>query len=180
MSDEIHQDVPLEQADVVKEFEEQFPDIEDVQPSQVNGEASTAGEQMSGNDAELESGEYTYQEAGEAIRQWKERRDLEITDKDRKDQQEKVELEEDAVKYIDDFYETYNKKKETNLKDVRAENDQFLKSNQEFLDQDNTFWDRVLQLINLDDADQINGRDRSRFKEILQKMKGKTNIPGVN
>ena len=80
---------------------------------------------------------------------------------------------------MDDFYDNYNRKKEQQLKNTKSEAEKFLKERAEFLNQNNTTWDRVLQLINVDDADLVGGRDRSKFKEILVKLKGNKNAPGA-
>ncbi|QLG74453.1 hypothetical protein HG535_0G03360 [Zygotorulaspora mrakii] len=114
------------------------------------------------------------------IAAWKEKRQAEIEEKDASDEQERKELKEEAVKHIDDFYDNYNRKKEQQLETVRREAEEFLKKKDNFFSQDNTTtWDRALQLINEDDADILGGRDRSKFKEILQRMKGNTNAPGA-
>ncbi|CAI7138123.1 BEM_collapsed_G0022600.mRNA.1.CDS.1 [Saccharomyces cerevisiae] len=89
------------------------------------------------------------------------------------------ELQDEAIKHIDDFYDSYNKKKEQQLEDAAKEAEAFLKKRDEFFGQDNTTWDRALQLINQDDADIIGGRDRSKFKEILLRLKGNAKAPGA-
>lgn len=91
----------------------------------------------------------------------------------------KKELQDEAIKHIDDFYDSYNKKKEQQLEDAAKEAEAFLKKRDEFFGQDNTTWDRALQLINQDDADIIGGRDRSKFKEILLRLKGNAKAPGA-
>ncbi|CCH59480.1 hypothetical protein TBLA_0B06570 [Henningerozyma blattae CBS 6284] len=95
-------------------------------------------------------------------------------------QKTKKKLQDAAIKHVDEFYESYNNKKEQQLKQVREEAEKFLKERDEFFNQENTTtWDRALQLINVDDADIVGGRDRSKFKEILLKLKGNANAPGA-
>lgn len=115
----------------------------------------------------------------EAIKNWQELRNLEISARDKANIEAKKRLQEEATKYVDDFYDNYNKKKLQQLETTRAEADAFLRKRDEFFNQNNTHWDRVLQLINLNDSDELGGRDRSKFKEILLKLKGCNNAPGA-
>ncbi|AQZ11195.1 CLC1 (YGR167W) [Zygosaccharomyces parabailii] len=115
-----------------------------------------------------------------AIAEWQAKRETEIAERDAADAEAKKELKEEAVKHIDDFYDNYNRKKAQQLEDVRKEAEEFQKSRDEFSSQEGTTtWDRVLQLINEDDADQVAGRDKSKFKEILQRLKGNAAAPGA-
>lgn len=117
---------------------------------------------------------------GDAIRSWREKREADIASRDKADQEAKKKLQEAAVKHIDDFYENYNRKKAQQLEEVRREAEEFLRKKQEFFSQENTTtWDRALQLINEDDADILGNRDRSKFKEILQRLKGNPQAPGA-
>ena len=114
------------------------------------------------------------------IAEWKQKREAELAERDEADAKAKGELKEEAIKHIDEFYENYNRKKSQQLEDVRREAEEFQKSRDEFSSQEGTTtWDRVLQLINEDDADQVAGRDKSKFKEILQRLKGNTAAPGA-
>ncbi|AMD22165.1 HGL175Wp [Eremothecium sinecaudum] len=120
------------------------------------------------------------EESKEIMNNWKKRRELEIEERDRVEEEAKRKLQEEAEQHINDFYDVYNKKKQHQLEQSKAEAEQFLKEREEFFNQDNTLWDRVLQLINVDDADQIGDRDRSKFKEILLKLQGDKNAPGLS
>ncbi|GCF01355.1 clathrin light chain [Zygosaccharomyces mellis] len=114
------------------------------------------------------------------IAEWKQRREVELNERDEADERAKGELKEEAIKHIDEFYENYNRKKSEQLEGVRREAEEFQKNRDEFSSQEGTTtWDRVLQLINEDDADQVAGRDKSKFKEILQRLKGNTAAPGA-
>lgn len=114
------------------------------------------------------------------IAEWKQKRESELAERDEADSKAKGELKEEAIKHIDEFYENYNRKKSEQLEGVRKEAEEFQKSRDEFSAQEGTTtWDRVLQLINEDDADQVAGRDKSKFKEILQRLKGNTEAPGA-
>lgn len=115
-----------------------------------------------------------------AIEEWREKRQADIAQRDAADDKAKSELQEEAVNYIDDFYDNYNRKKAQNLETVKNETEEFMKEKEAFFSQENTTtWDRVLQLINEDDADVLGGRDRSKFKDILQRLKGNSSAPGA-
>lgn len=121
----------------------------------------------------------TAEDRSHVVQEWKTKRDNEIREKDEAELEAKKKLQDEAIKYIDDFYDNHNKKKEQHISTTKKEAEEFLKERDQFFSQDNTTWDRVLQLINVDDADVIGGRDRSKFKEILLKLKGKTGVPGA-
>ncbi|KAL3229736.1 Clathrin light chain [Nakaseomyces bracarensis] len=160
--------------EVDESLEQKYPEATDVDESVVNAAQS--------HDLDDDFGEM-HQAVGEDrskyVQDWKEKRDAEIREKDSAEAAAKEKLQDEAIKYIDDFYETYNKKKEQQIDVTTKESEEFLKEREQFFSQDNTTWDRVLQLINVDDADVIGGRDRSKFKEILQRLKGKTGVPGA-
>ncbi|CAD6626621.1 XXYS1_4_G0036980.mRNA.1.CDS.1 [Saccharomyces cerevisiae] len=183
---------PAKDDDEIRDFEEQFPDINSanggvssdqngsatVPSGNDNGEADDDFSTFEGAPAN-KSTESVKEDRSEVVDQWKQRRAVEIHEKDLKDEELKRELQDEAIKHIDDFYDSYNKKKEQQLEDAAKEAEAFLKKRDEFFGQDNTTWDRALQLINQDDADIIGGRDRSKFKEILLRLKGNVKAPGA-
>lgn len=162
----------------IKEFENQFPELDEAPAAAIQEQAAPE------NDEDDEFGEpqaaTSTTTPSEAISHWKERRDLEISQRDQADEEAKEQLQEEAVKHIDNFYENYNKKKQQQLETTSKEAEQFLKERDEFFAQKNTTWDRALQLINIDDADVVGGRDRSKFKEILLRLKGNEKAPGAS
>ncbi|AJS27445.1 clathrin light chain [Saccharomyces cerevisiae] len=183
---------PAKDDDEIRDFKEQFPDINSangavssdqngsatVPSGNDNGEADDDFSTFEGAPAN-QSTESVKEDRSEVVDQWKQRRAVEIHEKDLKDEELKKELQDEAIKHIDDFYDSYNKKKEQQLEDAAKEAEAFLKKRDEFFGQDNTTWDRALQLINQDDADIIGGRDRSKFKEILLRLKGNAKAPGA-
>ena len=119
-------------------------------------------------------------EPSQAIKNWRERRELEIAERDQAEDKAKLELQEEAARHIDDFYENYNIKKQHGIEETKAEAEKFLKQTNGFASQDITLWDKVLQLINIEDADIVEDRDRSKFKEILLRLKGNASAPGAS
>ncbi|AET41502.1 clathrin light chain CLC1 Ecym_8217 [Eremothecium cymbalariae DBVPG len=150
-----------------------------MQESQENWNEEEFGDLRSSKSSSLSDTTEIAEDASEAVRNWKERRRLEIEERDRSDAEIKERLQEEAVKHIDDFYEIYNKKKEQQLEQSKKDAEAFLKEREEFFNQDNTVWDRVMQLINVDDADVVGDRDRSKFKDILLRLQGNQDAPGV-
>ncbi|CAI4038855.1 hypothetical protein SMKI_06G2050 [Saccharomyces mikatae IFO 1815] len=183
---------PAKDDDEIRDFEEQFPDINSTNgevTSDNNGSTMIPSSEDNGNEGDdfskfegapvNQSKESVKEDRSEVVDQWKQRRAVEIHEKDLKDEESKKELQDEAVKHIDNFYDSYNKKKEQQLEDATKDAEAFLKKRDEFFGQDNTTWDRALQLINQDDADIIGGRDRSKFKEILLRLKGNAKAPGA-
>ncbi|KOG99654.1 clathrin light chain CLC1 [Saccharomyces eubayanus] len=190
--DEILENEASPADDEIKDFEEQFPDINSANgeiPNDQNGSTVAPTSNDNGDESDdfsefesvpaNQSTESTKEDRSEVVDQWKQRRATEIHQKDVKDEESKKELQDEAVKHVDKFYDSYNKKKEQQLEDASKDAEAFLKKRDEFFGQDNTTWDRVLQLINQDDADVIGSRDRSKFKEILLRLKGNSKAPGA-
>ena len=119
-------------------------------------------------------------DAERIISEWKKSREAEISKRDERESKEKNDLQNEAITYIDEFYENYNKKKQEGIEATQIAAKEFLAKRDQFFQQEGTTtWDRALQLINEDDAAIVNGRDRTKFKEILQRLKGKANVPGA-
>lgn len=119
-------------------------------------------------------------DAERIISEWKKSREAEISKRDERESKEKNDLQNEAITYIDEFYENYNKKKQEGIEATQIAAKEFLAKRDQFFQQEGTTtWDRALQLINEDDAAVVNGRDRTKFKEILQRLKGKVNAPGA-
>ncbi|CAI4062677.1 hypothetical protein SKDZ_07G4100 [Saccharomyces kudriavzevii ZP591] len=176
----------------IRDFEEQFPDINSTNggiADDQNGSTVIASINEKGDEDEDFSKfegapadpntKSVEEDRSEVVDQWKQRRAVEIHEKDLEDEASKKKLQDEAVKHVDKFYDSYNKRKEQQLEAAAKDAEAFLKRRDEFFGQDNTTWDRVLQLINQDDADVIGGRDRSKFKEILLRLKGNAKAPGA-
>ncbi|SCU85957.1 LADA_0D11122g1_1 [Lachancea dasiensis] len=158
--------------------DDDFGNFEEVPAPSEGAPAGSGQADMLVNDLPEERNAHPSSES-EAVSHWKENRVREIDEKDAAQKNAKTKLQEEAAKHMDDFYDTYNRKKEQQLKSSRDEAEKFTKEKDGFFSQSNTTWDRVLQLINVDDADLVNGRDRSKFKELLIKLKGNTSAPGA-
>lgn len=184
-----------EKKDDSEAFEEQYPEVEEntIPSTTINEAQAVASARGSQYDAEqyeeeedeefgepqISSVEPVIREKSEALKHWQERRELEIAERDQAEEKAKLELQEEATKHIDDFYDNYNMKKQKSIEETKGEAQKFLAELQNFVSQDNTIWNKALQLLNVEDADVVDGRDRSKFKEILQRIKNNTNAPGA-
>lgn len=119
-------------------------------------------------------------DAQRIISEWKESHEKEISERDQRETEENTDLQNEAITYIDEFYETYNKKKQEGIQTSEAAAKEFIEKRDQFFQQEGTTtWGRAFQLINEDDAAVVSGRDRTKFKEILQRLQGKVDAPGA-
>ncbi|OBA28879.1 hypothetical protein HANVADRAFT_84486 [Hanseniaspora valbyensis NRRL Y-1626] len=118
----------------------------------------------------------------EAIENWKKRRDLEIIERDEQDLAKKEALKKEAIEQVHLLYEEYENKKLNSLKETKLQAEEFEKERQNFFKENDSFdaksnvsWKKSLQL--LDDLDSLSenvgGRDRSKFKDLLIKLSSK-------
>lgn len=118
----------------------------------------------------------------EHIKEWKAARDLEISKRDEIAERKLRDIKAEAEKAIDDFYDNYNNKKDDAIAETRKEAEKFMEKRDTFLD-NGTVWDRVIDLLNLDqnsDAiDAANFRDKTKFRDLLLALKGKESVPGA-
>ena len=108
----------------------------------------------------------------QAIKEWKQRRDLEIEEREKLNSK-KEEIIEKAKSTIDDFYENYNSKRDNHQKEILLEQEKFISKRDDFLKR-GTLWDRVNELVT--EVGELPGdesRDKTRFKELLTKLKAK-------
>lgn len=118
----------------------------------------------------------------EHVQAWKAKRDAEIAKQEEAFEQKKKDTLAEAEKSLDAFYETYNAKKEDALKEARDAQDKFIADRD--VDRTNvSVWDSAIEVLALDknssslDDDLL--RDKTRFKDVLLALKGKTNVPGT-
>lgn len=164
-----------ESDDGINDFKEQFPEVEDSdepETKEVKTEDDESAEPSTSKSADSQ-GESKH------IKQWRERRDLEISEREKANSKKKKDIVSKAEQTIDDFYDNYNNKKEQHSKDVLKEQEQFLEKRDGFL-KSGTLWDRVHELV--DDVGEVpneSNRDKTRFKGLLGKLKGKESVPGA-
>lgn len=171
-------DVLAESDDEIQEFKEQFPEVGDAVSEPV--EAVAADDDDEDEFEGFGSAPPVTKDLGESepLKEWKQRRDLEIEERDRVNSKKKEEIVTSAQQNIDDFYDNYNSKREQHTKEIEAEEKEFLEKRDNFL-KNGTLWDRVNQLVDGVGELPEDGRDKSRFKGLLSKLKGKENVPGA-
>lgn len=117
----------------------------------------------------------------EHIKSWKAKRAAEIEKKEESFERKKKDTLAEAEKSLDAFYETYNSKKEDALKEAKEAQEKFIADRD--IDRTNTsVWDSAIEILALDkNASSVDDdlyRDKTRFKDILLALKGKTSVPG--
>lgn len=159
----------LNSDDEFTEFNEQFPEVDQTEPAQ--HQQPEAYEEPA-YEAPRDLGD------SKALNDWKERRDLEIAEREKVNARTKEEIVKKAQQTIDDFYENYNTKREQSSQQVLKDEEQFLEKRDKFLSK-GTLWDRVNELTTEVGETLLEDRDKSRFRKILKNLKGKEKVPGA-
>lgn len=115
----------------------------------------------------------TTQEDTEPIKAWREKQAEEIKRRDEQDRKRRDEMSDRAEKWIDGFYEDYNKVKERNIRENKENEAAFVEKLQESIAKGSS-WERVTELIQLENSQSKTirpsvpgGSDLARMKEIL-------------
>ena len=115
------------------------------------------------------------------IRQWRERRDLDIAARAKKSAEKKAATISAAQKWTDEFYENYNRKKDRSLAKTRKEADDFLASRED-TSAGGTSWDRIAKLVDLSGKGSRGGAPgmgKEKFRELLVNLKSDEKAPGA-
>ena len=165
--------------DEINDFKEQFPDVEDTKADEEEeSETDDKGFEDDVNTGFSSNASESIEDS-KPIKEWKERRDLEISERENANSKKKEGIISKAQETIDDFYENYNNKKEKHSKDILKEQEEFLEKRDGFL-KNGTLWDRVNELVEeVGELPDDGNRDKTRFKKLLGKLKGKENAPGA-
>ncbi|KFY80723.1 hypothetical protein V501_08281 [Pseudogymnoascus sp. VKM F-4519 (FW-2642)] len=118
----------------------------------------------------------------EVVREWRERRDLALQDREEKSEQKKAETIKDAQQNIDDFYDNYNQKKEKTVAQTRREAEEFL-ANREDTSAGGTSWERIAKLVDLSGKGTkggASGTGKEKFRELLLNLKKDEKAPGAS
>lgn len=162
-------DDALNSDDEFTEFNEQFPEVNEAQETSAQQEQQYEEPKY---EAPKDLGE------SKALKEWQERRDLEIGEREKANTKVKEDIVSKAQQTIDDFYDNYNTKKDQNSQQVLKDEEQFLEKRDKFLSK-GTLWDRVNELTNEVGEVLASDRDKSRFSKLLKGLKGKENAPGA-
>ncbi len=116
------------------------------------------------------------------IREWRERRNLALEDREQKSEQKKQEAIKAAQENIDDFYENYNSKKEKTIAQTRLEAEEFLNSRED-TSSGGTSWERIARLVDLSGKGAkggASGTGKEKFRELLLNLRKDENAPGAS
>lgn len=117
----------------------------------------------------------------EVLREWRERRDLQIQHRDEVSASKKAETVKAAQEAIDEFYENYNNRKDKQVAATRREAEEFLK-NREDTTSGGTSWERIAKLVDLSGKGAkggASGTEKARFREVLLSLRKDENAPGA-
>lgn len=117
----------------------------------------------------------------EVIREWRERRDLQIQHRDQVSAEKKEKTIQEARENIDDFYENYNNKKEKEIAKTRKEAEDFLE-NRDDTTAGGTSWERIAKLVDLSGKGVkggASGSEKQRFRELLLSLRKDEKAPGA-
>lgn len=115
------------------------------------------------------------------IRDWREKRDATLHQRDSVSEQRKQEKIKEAQEAIDDFYINYNKKKVKTIAQTRLEADDFLNSRENTV-AGGTSWERIAKLVELGGkggGGGGGGAGKERFRELLLSLKNDEKAPGA-
>lgn len=160
------------------EFEASFPAVDTA------NEGVAPGGTITGSQVPYrapESSAYEQEEEPEVVREWRERRDLQIQHRDEVSANKKAETVKAAQQNIDEFYENYNNKREKQIAQTRKEAEEFLK-NREDTTSGGTSWERIAKLVDLSGKGSgggAPGTGKAKMRELLIGLRKDENAPGA-
>ncbi|KAH3676058.1 hypothetical protein WICMUC_002355 [Wickerhamomyces mucosus] len=153
--------------DELKKFEQKFPDVEeDEQQEQIPTNGSAPNQQQQQEEEEFDKPVFNPPSTeSDAVKEWRKRYELEISQRDENDAKKSKETKEAAEKQLDDFYQSYNEKKDESIEAGKKAEEEFLAKRDEFYAEGDV-WSRSLGLVK-------DLKPNQRFKELLE-AKAKT------
>lgn len=116
------------------------------------------------------------------LKDWKIKRDQEIEKRDKASAEKREAVREKARRAIDDFYENYNSKRESEKAAITRDAEEFAKKRDaEIGSGKGTAWDRIAELMDGlgRPAEGVAPKDKKRFAELVNSLKGDTAAPGA-
>jgi len=165
--------------DDVGDFESSFPAVD------TQNEAVGSGGTITGSTIPFRApaGD-TYQDDSEpeVLREWREKRDMQIQHRDEVSASKKAETVKAAQQNIDEFYENYNNRKDKGIAQTRKEEEEFLK-NREDTTSGGTTWERIAKLVDLSGKGAgggANGTQKAKMRELLISLRKDEKAPGAS
>ncbi|KXS99478.1 hypothetical protein AC578_3764 [Pseudocercospora eumusae] len=163
--------------DMMGDFESSFPAVD------TSNEAVAPGGTITGSTAPFQAPSYhEYEAEPDVVREWRERRDLQIQHRDEVSASKKAETIKAAQEAIDEFYENYNNKKEKQIAQTRKEAEEFLKSREDTT-AGGTSWERIAKLVDLSGkgtAGGAAGSGKAKMRELLISLRKDEKAPGAS
>lgn len=151
---------------------------EEVEQPSITGIEDDA-EQEDYADADVDAEQETEREEPDVVREWRQRRDLQIEQRDKYSAERKKETIKNAKTAIDDFYDNYNEKRDRAIARTREEQGASL-ANQESTSAGGTAWERICKLADVGEKTKGSSTaDTARFRELLLSLKGDAQGPGA-
>lgn len=160
-------------------FESSFPAIES------QNEQVAPGGTITGAGSTFQTSYSSYQEPeeeSEAVREWRTKRDEELTRRAAISAERKESTIKKAQEDIDDYYESYNKRTDKAKERTRTEAEEFLE-NREDTSAGGTSWERIAKLVDVSGKGLkggASGSGKERFREMLLDLKKDQNAPGAS
>jgi hypothetical protein len=166
-----------EEMDMMGDFETSFPAVDTANEGVAPGGTVTG----SAIPYRAPSTSYEVEEDSAPLREWRERRDLQIQHIDERSAAKKSETVKAAQEAIDEFYENYNNRKDKQVAQTRKEAEEFLK-NREDTTSGGTSWERIAKLVDLSGkgaAGGASGTNKARMRELLLSLRKDEKAPGA-
>ncbi|CAK4031076.1 Clathrin light chain [Lecanosticta acicola] len=166
--------------DMMGDFESSFP-VVDTQNDAVAPGGTITGSTMPYRAPEA-SVYQEHEDESEVVREWRERRDLQIQHRDELSASKKAQTVKAAQEAIDEFYENYNNKKEKQVAQTRKEAEEFLK-NREDTTSGGTSWERIAKLVDLSGKGSSGGAagsGKAKMRELLLSLRKDQSAPGAS
>ncbi|KAJ5899762.1 Clathrin light chain [Penicillium taxi] len=165
----------------IGEFESAFPSME----TQTQNERVAPGGTITGSGSPFPATGYksTFEteEEAEPVREWREKRDAEISRRAEVSNEKKAATIKKAQEDVDDFYVSYNNKADKHRAQTRTEAEQFL-ANREDTSAGGTSWERIAKLVDVSGKGATGGASGSgkeRFRELLIDLRKDQEAPGA-
>jgi len=114
-------------------------------------------------------------------RQWRERRDLALAEREKVSASKKEETITAARRALDDFYENYTQKTEKTVAKTRKDAEEFL-ANREDTSAGGTSWERIAKLVDLSGKGTrggASGTGKEKFRTMLLDLRKDEKAPGA-
>lgn len=121
------------------------------------------------------------EEEPDVIKAWREKRNIDIERRDQISSERKAATVSEAQQALDDFYESYNDKRDKSVAQTRKEADAFLASRDDTT-AGGTSWERIAKLVDLSGKGMKGGAagtGKERFRELLISLRKDEKAPGA-